>query len=311
MLDYCNYSNLVIKCILDYFIKVYKEMIFLSDNKKETIYNAEYQSLDDLVYYTATQVAEMVGEPVTTIYSWVKDDCFGDLLNLNKVNGRRVFTKQDIENIRYISELRARNYSIQQTRDYISKQGFKFGEYDSGLVDPKDPLGFEALAIKLAQKQNEELQEFKNSLVAEMGKFMHAMMQEQRNYLQGVSDELAISLENKIEKMEKLTTNMLDNSKKNLEDISESIDKNIDNQLKNQIESISKIYEQENTELSNKIESITKSYEKNNEITTETLKEVNRQLKEIKETAYVTAEEIKKQKQEPPNRWRKWFTGVK
>ena len=112
----------------------------MSDNKKETIYNAEYKSLDDLVYYTATQVAEMVGEPVTTIYSWVKDDCFGDLLNLNKVNGRRVFTKQDIENIRYISELRSRNYSIQQTRDYISKQGFKFGEYDSGLVDPKGYL---------------------------------------------------------------------------------------------------------------------------------------------------------------------------
>lgn len=266
----------------------------MSDNKKETIYNAEYKSLDDLVYYTATQVAEMVGEPVTTIYSWVKDDCFGDLLNLNKVNGRRVFTKQDIENIRYISELRSRNYSIQQTRDYISKQGFKFGEYDSGLVDPKDPLGFEALAIKLAQKQNEELQEFKNNLITEMGKFMYNIMQEQKNYLQGVSDELAMSLESKIEKMEKLTTNMLDSSKKNLEDISETIDKNIDSQLKNQIESISKIYEQENTELSNKLESITKSYDENNEKTTETLNEINRQLKELKETAYVSMEEVKK-----------------
>lgn len=266
----------------------------MSDNKKETIYNAEYKSLDDLVYYTATQVAEMVGEPVTTIYSWVKDDCFGDLLNLNKVNGRRVFTKQDIENIRYISELRSRNYSIQQTRDYISKQGFKFGEYDSGLVDPKDPLGFEALAIKLAQKQNEELQEFKNSLVTEMGKFMYTIMQEQKNYLQGVSDELAISLEKKIEKMEKLTTDMLENSKKNLEDISVTIDKNIDTQLKDQMESISKIYEQENIALSSKLESITKSYDENNEKTTETLNEVNRQLKELKETAYVSMEEVKK-----------------
>ena len=266
----------------------------MSDNKKETIYNAEYKSLDDLVYYTATQVAEMVGEPVTTIYSWVKDDCFGDLLNLNKVNGRRVFTKQDIENIRYISELRSRNYSIQQTRDYISKQGFKFGEYDSGLVDPKDPLGFEALAIKLAQKQNEELQEFKNGLVTEMGKFMYNIMQEQKNYLQGVSDELAISLEKKIEKMEKLTTDMLENSKKNLEDISVTIDKNIDTKLKDQIESISKIYEQESIVLSSKLESITKSYDENNEKTTETLNEVNRQLKELKETAYVNMEEVKK-----------------
>ena len=287
-------------------------MFGLSDNKKETIYNAEYKSLDDLVYYTATQVAEMVGEPVTTIYSWVKDDCFGDLLNLNKVNGRRVFTKQDIENIKYISELRSKNYSIQQTRDYISKQGFKFGEYDSGLVDPKDPLGFEALAIKLAQKQNEELQEFKNSLVTEMGKFMYTIMQEQKNYLQRVSDELAMSLESKIEKMEKLTTNMIDNSKKNLEDISVTIDKNIDSQLKNQIEEISKIYEQENLEVSNKLESITKSYEENNEKTTETLNEVNRLLKDLKDTAYVTEQEIKKISYKDPKEGRlsklwNWF----
>lgn len=270
----------------------------------------EYSAVEDLTYYNAVQVAEIIGEPVSTVRTWTRDDCFGDLLNIKKVNGRRVYVKQDIENLKYIKELRRQNYGIAQTREYISKQGFKYGEYDAGLVDPKDPLGFEALAIKLAQKQNEELQEFKKSLVNEMDKFMHSIMQEQKDYLQGVSDELAISLESKLEKMEKLTTNMLDSSKKNLEDISESIDKNIDSQLKNQIESISKIYEEENTELFNKIESMNKTYEENNEITTETLKEVNRQLKEIK-TAYVTAEEIKKQKQEPPTRWWKWFTGVK
>lgn len=270
----------------------------------------EYSAVEDLTYYNAVQVAEIIGEPVSTVRTWTRDDCFGDLLNIKKVNGRRVYVKQDIENLKYIKELRRQNYGIAQTREYISKQGFKYGEYDAGLVDPKDPLGFEALAIKLAQKQNEELQEFKKSLVNEMDKFMHSIMQEQKDYLQGVSDELAISLESKLEKMEKLTTNMLDSSKKNLEDISESIDKNIDSQLKNQIESISKIYEEENTELFNKIESMNKTYEENNEITTETLKEVNRQLKEIK-TAYVTTEEIKKQKKEPPNRWWKWFTGVK
>lgn len=270
----------------------------------------EYSAVEDLTYYNAVQVAEIIGEPVSTVRTWTRDDCFGDLLNIKKVNGRRVYVKQDIENLKYIKELRRQNYGIAQTREYISKQGFKYGEYDAGLVDPKDPLGFEALAIKLTQKQNEELQEFKKSLVNEMDKFMHSIMQEQRNYLQGVSDELVISLENKLEKMEKLTTNMLDNSKKNLEDISESIDKNINNQLKNQIKSISKIYEQENTELSNKIESMNKSYEENNKITNESLKEIKDRLEEIK-TAYVTAEEIKKQKQEPPNRWWKWFTGVK
>lgn len=55
-----------------------------------------------------------------------------------------------------------------------------------------------------------------------------------------------------------------------------------------------------------KLEEVKEDYK----ITNESLKEMKEQLKEIK-TAYVTTEEIKKQKKEPPNRWWKWFTGVK
>lgn len=256
---------------------------------KDTVYNAEYKDLDDLVYFTAIQVAEMVGEPVTTIYSWVKDDCFGDLLKLNKVNGRRVFTKHDIENIRYIKELRNKNYSIQQTRDYISKQGFKFGEYDGGLIDPKDPLGFEALAIKLTQKQNEELQAFKKDIITEMSKYMYAMREDDRKYLQGISDELSLSLESKISKIEKLSIDVIDEGKKNLNDISKELETRINNSNERYSDDI-------------------KEY---NKLTTETLNDMKKQLEDIKQIAYVNSEEIKKQKQEPPNKWFKRFMGWK
>lgn len=228
----------------------------MSDNK-ETIYNAEYKSLDDLVYYTATQVAEIVGEPVTTIYSWVKDDCFGDLLKLNKVNGRRVFTKQDIENIKYIKELRLRNYSIQQTRDYISKQGFEFGEYNSGLVDPKDPLGFEALAIKITQKQNEELQRFKNDLAEKMYEFMEKSLEYQKNYLQAVVDDMSISLESKIERIEKINGNTIDKTSEQLINFTNDINSS----LKKQEETISDLQKESSVKLIEKIDGVSEFFD--------------------------------------------------
>lgn len=231
----------------------------MSDNK-ETVYNAEYKSLDDLVYYTATQVAEIVGEPVTTIYSWVKDDCFGDLLKLNKVNGRRVFTKQDIENIKYIKELRLRNYSIQQTRDYISKQGFEFGEYNSGLVDPRDPLGFEALAIKITQKQNEELQKFKNDLAQKIFEFMEQAVEHQKQYLQTVVDDMSISLETKIGRIEEINENTINKTNDKLVEFTNSIN----DRLKEQENNISEIYKESGKDLLDKIEDVSVSFEKIN-----------------------------------------------
>lgn len=156
---------------------------------------------DENVYYTAVQVAEMIKESVTTVRSWSKDDVFGELLDIKKVNGRKVYVKKDIDNLRFIKELREKNYSIQQTKDYISKKGFSFGDYDGGLIDQKDPLGFEALAIMISQKQDEKLEAFKHEVINELGAFLKNLTKEQSNYMQSVVDEITISVDDKLDKV--------------------------------------------------------------------------------------------------------------
>lgn len=227
----------------------------------EKYIDVEFQELDDSIYYTAVQVAEILGETDSTIRSWCKDSALGEVLNIKKVNGRNKFTKNDIEKLRFVKELRDRNYSISQTREYISRQGFKYGEYDSGLVDPRDPLGFEALSIKLAQKQNEELQQFKRDILFEMNEFMHIIMQEQKKYLQGVTDELAMSLESKVEKINNISKDVIDSTKIKLDEFNQ----NINNNLKEQGKVISEMYNKNNKELSNQIGDILNSFEKVNE----------------------------------------------
>lgn len=267
--------------------------------------DVEFEELEDNVYYTAVQVGEILGETDSTIRSWCKDSALGEVLNIKKINGRNKFTKGDIEKLRFVKELRDKNYSISQTREYISKQGFKYGEYDGGLVDPKDPLGFEALSIRLAQKQNEELQQFKKDILTEMSKFMYIMMDEQKNYLQGVTDELAISLESKIEKMNNIGEVILDNTKNKLDEFTQ----NIDNNFKNQEKAISDIYNENSKEISSQIEEVRTSFEKVNDKVKETLdsvgdefkKELDIAVSDIKKTLdikYVPRDEFDKNKKE-------------
>lgn len=162
-------------------------------NEKFT--DVDFQELDDGVYYTAVQVAEILGETDSTIRSWCKDSALGEVLNIKKVNGRNKFTKNDIEKLKFVKELRDRNYSISQTREYISKQGFQFGEFDSGLINPKDPLGFEALSIMLAKKQDEKLELFKKDIYQMLSLFIDNINQKNQEEMVNFTED-ALSLIN-------------------------------------------------------------------------------------------------------------------
>lgn len=211
-----------------------------------------YTDLKDDIYYTAVQVAEILNEPVTTIRGWGKDEAFGDLLELKKENGRRKYTKRDIDNLKFIKELIDKKYSYAQIREIISKKGFNFGEYDAGLINPNDPLGFEALSIKLAQKQDEKLEIFKNDLINTLKQFIEVYGTAQDTKLNIAFDEFNESLDFKLEKhednihraLDEIKNSAINNNNEFLQELNKNIDSNflnkktLDEELNSKIDSL-------------------------------------------------------------------------
>lgn len=177
--------------------------------------DVSYTELKDDIYYTAVQVAEILNEPVTTIRNWAKDESFGDLLELKRENGRRKYTKKDIDNLKFIKELVDKKYSYTQIREIISKRGFSFGEYNSGLINPNDPLGFEALAIQITQKQDEKLEIMRNQILDSLKTFMEIYAEAQNQKLNYALDEFNESLDSKLERHESSTKKLLDDIETN------------------------------------------------------------------------------------------------
>lgn len=202
--------------------------------------DVSYTELRGDIYYTAVQVAEILNEPVTTIRGWAKDESFGDLLELKRDNGRRKYTKKDIDNLRFIKELLNKKYSYEQIRELISKRGFNFGEYNAGLIDQNDPLGFEALAIKITQKQDEKLEIMQNSIIDNMNEFMIAFAEAQNQRLNLALDEFNQSLDFKLEKHEKYIESVIDememNQKSRDNEMIDKLHRNLEERQKNQNE---------------------------------------------------------------------------
>lgn len=204
------------------------------DNLKFT--DVDYTELKKDIYYTAVQVSEILNEPVTTIRGWAKDDAFGDLLEIQKDNGRRKYTGRDIENLKFIKELIDKKYSYAQIREIISKRGFGFGEYNSGLIDVSDPLGFEALAIKITQKQDEKLALMQKNILENLKEFSLHYLKIQEEKLNIALEEFNDELSFKLNNQEKSLEEMKDN-------ICTSIDESVSEKLDNSIKEIKETFE--------------------------------------------------------------------
>lgn len=198
--------------------------------------DVSYSELKNDIYYTAVQVAEFLNIPVTTIRGWTRDDNFGDLLEIQKENGRRRYTKKDIENLKFIKELVDKKYSYTQIREIISKKGFGFGNFDGALIDQNDPLGFEALAIRITQQQDEKLDLMRKNLMEDLKEFIEVYAEVQNEKLNVALDEFNESLDFKLEKHESNLKSMLDemelNQKSRDTELIDKLHKNLEDKQK-------------------------------------------------------------------------------
>lgn len=196
--------------------------------------DVDYEEIQDDIYYTAVQVASIIGVDVSVIRSWTKPETFENELDIKRVNGRRVFTKQDIENIKFIKDLRDKNFQIKLIKEWIAKKGFRYAEYDGGLIDPKDPFGFDALSVKITEENQKQLKAFALEIIKE-------------------NNKLTDFVKNKVDKMEEIALDQEEQMKDIKKELQEQ--KEVNEKLSEQLIDIKKAMDENNrlAEMSNKL----------------------------------------------------------
>ena len=111
---------------------------------------------DEDCILNAVQIGKIIDEPASTVRTWAKE-C-EDYLYIKRINGSLRYTQASIQQFQDIKVWRReKDYPFDVIREIMKKRGEGFGEFNGGLIDPKDPLGYEVLAEKILQKNEKML----------------------------------------------------------------------------------------------------------------------------------------------------------
>ena len=119
---------------------------------------------EESVRYTAVQVSDMLGIPVSKVRYYMQ--CFENILDLEYSNNMKRMTKVSVEKLKYIIKLKDEDgLTIKQIQEYCDKKDpFEGGK----LKAPNNPLAVDVFVEKLTLELTNQLEEFKNSLLEEI-----------------------------------------------------------------------------------------------------------------------------------------------
>lgn len=119
---------------------------------------------EESVRYTAVQVSDMLGIPVSKVRYYMQ--CFEKILDLEYSNNMKRMTKVSVEKLKYIIRLKDEDgLTIKQIQEYCDKKDpFEGGK----LKAPNNPLAVDVFVEKLTLELTNQLEEFKNSLLEEI-----------------------------------------------------------------------------------------------------------------------------------------------
>lgn len=194
-------------------------------NNDENIVDIEFQEAENEIYITAPQLAQKINDTDIRVRHWA--DKFGDLIGIEKINGRKKYKESDIPSFAFIKDLiDSKNFSHEQVRNYIEKHGFKYAEYDSGLVNPKDPLGFQALASALSVEVDNKLSKFSDEFTKQFIEKISNTLVENLYNQQQMNIELKAEIEASVDNI----------ISEKLQSLSLKVENSIENQLQMQID---------------------------------------------------------------------------
>lgn len=221
------------------------------------------------IYYTRSQVSKILDEPADTISYWSR--IFGKYLNIAISNKNRVYTKKNIEQLKFIKKLKREDgLTTKQIEEYCSEKGFT----EDGLVDQSKPLAIKVVTEALLDEMNTQLTEFKKDITKQVADILiesqKQLLQNNQIALNNIKDEICVTVD-------------------------EVVSDKIDEKIKDINSSIKETIKEQQDEFINKLD-------KREE-------EANKRLLEINNTLRKSMEEQKKQFIEIQNSNKKSFFG--
>lgn len=140
----------------------------------DKVYDVDFQEIDKKnssendrnirgkkLYYSTSQVADLLGETDSKIRYYAS--VFQGILKIETINKQRRFTEQNIEQLKFITELKNEGMTLKQIQEYCEEVDF---DTEKGVqVRESNPLSIQTLAKALMEEQQKQMTIFKQELM--------------------------------------------------------------------------------------------------------------------------------------------------
>lgn len=192
------------------------------------------------LFYTTTQVSEMVGVEPSTIRFWTKR--FERLLDIEVSNRNKQYKKSDVEKLKFIKKLAKEDgLTLQQIEDYAITKGFDMDNIEKNILDSSNPLAIQTFIAAMTVEIDKKLNIFSENLLNKINeqnkdqfKINFTIQQEMNDKLQETIaltvdeivteklntklKELSITLDAKEQEAKNRDVELLDTLRKGMED---------------------------------------------------------------------------------------------
>lgn len=134
------------------------------NNEKKEYIDVNYQDISkdingEPLFYTTSQVAEILGEETSCIRYWTKR--FEKLLDVEISNRNRQYKKSDIEKLKFIKKLTKEDgMTLQQVENYCTSKGFDIKDIRNSVLDANNPLIIKTFISAVTVDINNKIEDF-------------------------------------------------------------------------------------------------------------------------------------------------------
>lgn len=125
----------------------------IKDVEFEDVSQQEKTIRGSVLYYSTSQVAQILGIPDSTVRYYTK--VFDDILHIEISNKQRRYKNSDIEKLKFIVQLKEEGLTIKQIEEYCSEVSFQEG--NGVQIKESNPLSIQALTKAIMDHQEKQI----------------------------------------------------------------------------------------------------------------------------------------------------------
>lgn len=189
----------------------------IKDVEFEDVSQQEKTIRGSVLYYSTSQVAQILGIPDSTVRYYTK--VFDDILHIEISNKQRRYKNSDIEKLKFIVQLKEEGLTIKQIEEYCSEVSFKEG--NGVQIKESNPLSIQALTKAIMDHQEKQIKAMEERILSELKTFIDNQTMTTEKVMDQIKEEIATTVDDLVdEKLEGIENNIGDINEK-LDEIKE------------------------------------------------------------------------------------------